>query len=283
MANFVRSLVRGFMVLAFSSVFLVGAMAQSRDLDLDAKIKRLEALEARVDGKLKRLESLEVRLESRLETGVQPVAFSTQTPVLANGNVAAAIGMTSALAAGAGAPREKELWGGQISFRGGYTHLDKTEQSPLFSGSGTGKNGWMVGGALDIPLLKDPFFNNTLLGQISMDFSGINGRTSRLLGAGDAGRQALYKIAISPKYRIDTLGDIRPWIIPIGLTFLVNSPPSNSAAYLTVGGTTGAGVEYVIMKQFSLGAAMSYNFYSRSLNHANTNHLSVGPYVGINF
>ena len=141
----------------------------------------------------------------------------------------------------------------------------------------------MVAAALDIPLMKDPFFNNTLLGQISMDFSGINGRTTRLLGAGDAGRQSLYKIAVSTKYRIDTLGNIRPWLIPIGLSFLVNSPPSQSAAYLTVGGTTGFGVEYVLAERFSLGAAFSYNFYSESLNRANTNHLSVGPYVGINF
>ncbi len=253
--------------------------------DIDAKIKRLEGLEARLDAKLRRLESLEARLESRLEMGIQPVAAQALIPVVANGHVAAAtsIGMASAVAAGAGAPRQNGLLGGQVSFRGGYTHLDSTEQSPLFSGSGTGKDGWMVGAALDIPLMKDPFFNNTLLGQISMDFSGINGRTTRLLGAGDAGRQSLYKIAVSPKYRIDTLGNIRPWLIPIGLTFLVNSPPSQSAAYLTVGGTTGFGVEYVLAERFSLGAAFSYNFYSESLNRANTNHLSVGPYVGINF
>ena len=253
--------------------------------DIDAKIKRLEELEARIDTKLRRLESLEVRLESRLESGVQPIAAQTQAPVssIGNGAGAASIVMGSAVAAGAAPPRGNNLLGGQVSFRGGYTHLDSTEQSPLFSGSGTGRDGWMVGAALDIPLMKDPFFNNTLLGEISMDFSGINGRTTRLLGAGDAGRQALYKIAVSPKYRIDTLGNIRPWLIPIGLSFLVNSPPSQSAAYLTVGGTTGFGVEYVLAERFSLGAAFSYNFYSESLNRANTNHLSVGPYVGINF
>ena len=72
--------------------------------DIDAKIKRLEELEARVDAKLKRLESLEARLESRLETGVQPVAFGSQAPALANGHTAAAIGMASAAATGSPAP-----------------------------------------------------------------------------------------------------------------------------------------------------------------------------------
>jgi len=271
--------------MAVLSLIFLAMSGTALAQDINAKIKRLEELEARIDAKLRRLESLEARLESRLEMGIQPVAAQAQIPVVANGHVAAAasIAMASAVAGGPGAPLQNGLWGGQVSFRGGYTHLDSTEQSPLFSGSGTGRDGWMVGAALDIPLMKDPFFNNTLLGEISMDFSGINGRTTRLLGAGDAGRQALYKIAVSPKYRIDTWGNIRPWIIPIGLTFLVNSPPSESTAYLTVGGTTGFGVEYVLAERFSLGAAFSYNFYSESLNRANTNHLSVGPYVGINF
>jgi hypothetical protein len=140
----------------------------------------------------------------------------------------------------------------------------------------------MVGAALDIPLLKEPWFNNTLLGQISMDFSGINGRTTFSI-TGERGKQSLYKIAVSPKYRIDTLGDFHPWIIPIGLSFLVSSPPSNSVSYLTVGGTTGAGIEYVLLKRIALGLALSYNFYSEDRNRIDTDHLSVGPYLGINF
>jgi len=253
--------------------------------DIDAKIKRLEELEARVDAKLKRLENLEARLEARLETGVQPIAARSESVVgpSENGMRGMRGGVVSASASGgAAAGREKELLGGQVSFRGGYTHLD-SRNSELFTGHRTGEDGWMAGGALDVYLMREPFFNNSLLGQISMDFSGINGRTNRTLGGTGEGRQSLYKIAISPKYRIDTLGNLRPWIIPIGLTFLVNSPPSESVAYLTVGGTTGAGVEYVIANRFSLGLALSYNFYSESQNRINTNHFSVGPYIGINY
>ena len=280
MMRFIGSVAAGLFLLAVSSV---GALAQSKDQDLDAKIKKLEEIEARVDAKLKKLENLEARLESRLEAGVQPVAVRSQVPAGSNGggSSAAAIAMASAAAAGGAAPGSG-LLGGQVSFRGGYTHLSSSENSAVFSGTGTGQDGWMVGGALDVPLMKEPFFNNTLLGQISMDFSGINGRTASPLPL-NRGRQSIYKIAVSTKYRIDTLGNLRPWILPIGLSFLVNSPPSNSAAYLTVGGTTGAGIEYVLLDRFALGLAMSYNFYSKSLNQANSNHFSIGPYLGINF
>lgn len=245
--------------------------------DIDAKIKRMEEIEARIDAKIRKLEEIEARLEVRL----QPVAARAPGVVAAPAD-GMPPGAARASVLGAVAVREGEMLGGQVSFRGGYTHLD-SRNSELFTGHRTGENGWMVGGALDVALMKEPWFNNSLLGQISMDFSGINGRTNRTLGGTGEGRQSLYKIAVSPKYRIDTLGNLRPWVIPIGLTFLVNSPPSESVAYLTVGGTTGAGVEYLLAKRFSLGLALSYNFYSESRNRINTNHLSVGPYVGINY
>ena len=141
--------------------------------------------------------------------------------------------------------------------------------------------------------MKDPIFNNknTLLGQISLDFSGMGNNTKTVQpGIGglfnDDGAQNFLKIAISPKYRIDTLGAIRPWIIPIGLAFTVNSPPSSGATYLDVGGNTGFGVEYVLpvlSKHLALGLAFDYSLYSSSRNQFNSNRYMVGPYVGINF
>lgn len=266
----------GFFLFTFLTFMTAPASAD----DIDAKIKRLEELEARIDAKIRRLEGMEARLDARL----QPVAARSEAAVgpSTDGMRGMPLGAASVSVAGAVAAREREMLGGQVSFRGGYTHLD-SRNSELFTGHRTGEDGWMAGGALDVYLMREPFFNNSLLGQISMDFSGINGRTNRTLGGTGEGRQALYKIAVSPKYRIDTLGNLRPWIIPIGLTFLVNSPPSESVAYLTVGGTTGAGVEYVIANRFSLGLALSYNFYSESQNRINTNHFSVGPYIGINY
>lgn len=248
--------------------------------DVDARIKTLQELEARLDAKLKRLDALEARLEARLDGPPQVVRAATTAPAYVNG--AAPLAAAGAATATASGPAKADLWGGQVAFRGGYTHLDSPARSAVFTGNGTGQGGYMVGAALDIPLMKESWFGNTLLGQISMDFSGINGRTQFAI-SGERGKQSLYKIAVSPKYRFDTLGDFRPWIIPIGLSFLVSSPPSNSVSYLTVGGTTGAGLEYVLLNRIALGLAASYNFYSEDRNRISTDHFSVGPYLGINF
>ena len=189
----------------------------------------------------------------------------------------------SALMAGAVTGQDRELRGGQVSFRGGYTHLDSRTRGAVFSGSETGKDGFLAGAALDVPLMPDPMMGEPILGQISIDYSGIQGKTNFAV-TGTGGNQSLLKIAISPKWRIDSWGNIRPWIIPIGLSFLVNSPPSESVAYLTWGGTTGAGAEYLAWNnRLALGFQLSYNFYDRGSNRINSNHFSIGPYLGINY
>jgi hypothetical protein len=300
MASLVKNFLIGFFLLAFSTILPHGVMAQAADRDIDAKIKRLEQLEAKVDVKLKKLESLEARLEARLEPEVQPVVARVQDPLASSGNghgiasagvtSAATAAVASASAAGSVPGQDKDQWGGQVSFRGGFTLLDSPARSGVFTGGGTNKGGYMAGGALDVPLMRDPWMDNPLLGQISVDFTGVDGKTTFAI-TGERGKQSLLKIAISPKYRIDNLGEfspllqnIRPWIIPIGMAFLLSSPPSDSVAYATIGGTVGAGIEYLLWhRRFSLGLASSYNFFSEDRNRIKTDHFSVGPYVGINF
>ncbi len=274
----------GFLCLTFVVLTPHAALAQ----DIDAKVKRLEALEARIDAKLKRLEDLEARLEARLEMRPQSVATRAEPVVAARGDgMPLAVPSASVQAVVPG--QDWEYRGGQVSFRTGYTNMDSAARSATFTGGNTERGGFMAGGALDVPLMKDPWMNNTLLGQISVDFSGLDGSTTFAV-TGAKGRQSLLKIAISPKYRFDNLGEyrpwlrnVRPWIIPIGIAFLLNTPPSEAVTYATVGGTTGFGVEYVLRERFALGLAFSYNFYDRGRNDIESNHLSVGPYLGINY
>ena len=287
MEKIIRSFLTGLFLLAFLGLLPQGAMAQ----ETDGKIKRLEALEARIDAKLKRLEDLEARLEARLETGIQPVAARSPGVAAASGNTMRRmpLAVPSASVQAVVPGQDWEYRGGQVSFRTGYTNMDSAARSATFTGGNTERGGFMAGGALDVPLMKDPWMNNTLLGQISVDFSGLDGSTAFAV-TGAKGRQSLLKIAISPKYRFDNLGEyrpwlrnVRPWIIPIGIAFLLNTPPSEAVTYATVGGTTGFGVEYVLRERFALGLAFSYNFYDRGRNDIESNHLSVGPYVGINY
>jgi hypothetical protein len=297
MTGLARGFAAGLFLLAIATGWTNAAVAQ----DIDAKIKKLEEIEARVDAKLKKLESLEARLESRLEAGVQPAALRSGDPAYSNGNGsgAAAIGMASASAAGGAAAagrdgletRVKHLEEEsihQVMFRGGFTRLDSPATSAVFTGPKNDRNGWNVGAVVGVKLMRDPFWNNMLMGEVSLDFSRISGTTKFALG--EKGHQSLFRVSVTPKYRFENLGELspslarlRPWITPIGLSFLVNSPPSQSAAYLTVGGTTGAGIEYLLHDRISLGLGMTYNFYSKESNNISTNHFTIGPYAGVNF
>jgi hypothetical protein len=51
----------------------------------------------------------------------------------------------------------------------------------------------------------------------------------------------------------------------------------------TVGGSNGACMEYVWLKRFALGRALSYKIRSEGRNRIGTDNLSAGLYLGISF
>ena len=73
-----------------------------------------------------------------------------------------------------------------------------------------------------------------------------------------------------------------PWIIPVGLDFIVISPPSNDTTYLDVGVQFAGGLEYNIYGPFNVGADVRYHLSAR---HTDTNNdvTTVGAYFGIDF
>ncbi len=94
------------------ALVLRAALAQ----DIDAKIKRLEKMEARIDAKLKKLEAMEARLEVRL----QPVAAQSRAGVepSQDGLKHPSVTLRRATARSSGpAHDEKGLFGGQVSSR----------------------------------------------------------------------------------------------------------------------------------------------------------------------
>ncbi len=60
----------GFILFTFLAFMTVPALAD----DIDAKIKRLEEIEARIEVKIRKLEEMEARLEARLQPVVAPGA-----------------------------------------------------------------------------------------------------------------------------------------------------------------------------------------------------------------
>ena len=209
--------------------------------------------------------------------------------------------MKTEMAAKAEAPK---LLGGQVFFKGGYLRMDSARSNSLltFQDDPNKKGGWQVGGGLDLPLLK--IFNNPLLGEIMVEYvqsqhtTGVGKAATAvdpqgqpgIIVAEKRGLENILTVAIAPKYRIDTLGSIwpslasiRPWIIPVGLTFNVNTPVSKAVTNISVGGTTGVGVERLFWNnQLSLGVDFRY-YWGPDIPDERLSHFTTGGYVGINF
>ncbi|MBI5903869.1 MAG: outer membrane beta-barrel protein [Deltaproteobacteria bacterium] len=193
--------------------------------------------------------------------------------------------------------------GGQVFYRYGIANLKDDRGGEVFTdtlnylkeGSNNGTRGWNVSAGLDLPLLKD-IGPGTLLGEIMVDYASFSKKkvtqaTSTLLQLdGTTVVHSTNEVAVSelavvvaPKYRIDLYdGKLRPWIIPAGLVFLVNSPPSNDTTYLDIGYQFGAGIEYRILEPLSIGLDYRYTIASGEPNMKAT-YSTIALYMGINF
>jgi len=183
---------------------------------------------------------------------------------------------------------------GQVFFRGAYAYLVSDRGGEVFTDTGgaaersnDSKSGWSVGAGLDLTLVRE-VFGGQLQGQIFVEYASFSNEdvvqtTSALTGAPAVEKVSVSQltVAISPKYSRD-FGKFRPWIIPIGLAFLVNSPPSNDTTYLDVGGHWGAGVDYLLFDPLRIGVDLRY---TAGLGQSDTSndYLSTGLVVGIEF
>jgi len=207
-----------------------------------------------------------------------------------------ATSLVGAFVFAAAAPASAEL-GGQVFFRGGVSMLvggnrggevftDVNGATGLRNDDTTGIG---MGFGLDLPLLKDPWFGNLLLAEIVVDYARFSRKlvvqaTSALLGGSNTSNVAVSQIAIiaAPKYRLD-LGPVRPWLVPIGLEFIINSPPSNDTTYQTPGIHFAAGIEYRLADPVSIGVDARYNLGLGYTHVGQDNSFTTGGYLGFNF
>lgn len=133
-----------------------------------------------------------------------------------------------------------------------------------------------------------------LLGEVLLNYAQFSQETvvqaTSFLVGGLAGAKTS-KVAVSefmamigPKYRFHGLLDnrIKPWVIPAGLAFLVNSPPSNDTTYLDVGYHAGVGIDVQIIELLSIGVDYRYTFAFGEPNY-NASGSTADLYLGINF
>lgn len=188
--------------------------------------------------------------------------------------------------------------GGQVFYRFGAASLRDDRGGEVFTdtlglgGQNNDKGGYAVGAGLDIPLAS--LGGHTLLGEVMVEYAKFSDKevlqtssaivnnmiatvptqTSKVIVSSLA-------VVIAPKYRFE-MGKLRPWIIPIGLAFLVNSPPSDDTTYLDFGPHFAVGVEYRLIDLLSVGIDYRLTFGSGQSRTKN-DYSTFGGYVGINF
>ncbi len=216
--------------------------------------------------------------------------------------------LVGALMLGVAETASAEL-GGQVFFRGGYARLTEGSRggellTDTAGNLGAGprnddKAGLNLGFGLDIPLFKDPWLKNTVLGEVLIDYAqfsreqvrqALSTTVTAAITNPPAPTDVRTKLSVTqlvivaaPKYRAE-FGRIRPWIIPVGMLFAVNSPPSNDVTVLQPGIHFGAGVEYRLMGPISVGVDGRYNLEFNTISNVKSgDFFTVGGYLGFNF
>jgi hypothetical protein len=193
------------------------------------------------------------------------------------------------------APTPKKL-GGQIFISAGGAFLPGP--LPNTMNPNNGHAGFSLGFGADLPILRDPLFGNTLLGELALNygqFSDSNLTVNQMNGYLSQptlppniipySKVTVNELAIvgAPKYRIE-LGRLRPWIIPIGMEFLFGTPnPTGSEAVLNVGIPFGAGLDYMLTPSVSVGLDWRYNLNLSPSAISFGSFMTYGAYVGYNF
>ena len=185
---------------------------------------------------------------------------------------------------------------GQVFYRYGLSSLSVSRGNQTFTdlngtnGKNDGKSGKGLGAGLDLKLMNCPMFpSNSVVGEIFVDYNRFS--HAKVVNAISALQTNVtptevsvseLAVVIAPKYRFDGMGSFRPWIVPAGLAFMVNSPPSNTTNYLDVGYHVGAGAEYLIVKELSVGVDYRYTIGSGD-PQLKVKYSSFGANLGINF
>ena len=276
------------------SPWIGSAEAQTRN-EMSQLKHELQALREEVETKNDMVKRMQQRLEA-LETKMQ---VEIQRPAEEKLKVLKEEIKTE-MAAKAESPK---LLGGQVFFKGGYARMDQPRTNSLLTAQDNpnDRNGFNVGGGLDLPLMT--IFNSTLLGEIYVEYIQTQHTTGdakipvednpkepgKHLAEG-RGLENILTVGIAPKFRFDNLGSIRPWlapyrpwIIPVGLTFNVNTPVNKAITNISIGGVSGIGVERLFWNnRLSLGIDARY-YWGPDIPDENLKHFTTGGYLGINF
>ncbi len=199
---------------------------------------------------------------------------------------------------------EKQAQENLIFFRGGYARNDVKRHdiltgdlSPVSDQGKTNQDGYYIGAGFDFGLTDNVWGladKTDVMAELMFDYRSFGERnlavtplTAAAFGVADSSKGTVavsqFTLGASPKVKFMKGSAFRPWIIPLGLTVNVISPPSNGVTVLNPGMQFGTGAEYAIWKAIKIGADVRYNLTGRAVDGVNTNGLTAGGYLGIGF
>jgi hypothetical protein len=201
-----------------------------------------------------------------------------------------------------------------VFFRGGYANMVNSRANQVFSDLYAYDNGFVPNGSrdgayfgagLDYSISDDLFGlmdGTEFMGEVMFDWKRWESQTSltngslavvpvaaNALGVNNAGRHlrgvtlSQFTLSASPKIKFLKGSPFRPWIIPVGMTFNVISPPSDAGTVLAPGAMFGIGFDYNVWNNIYLGLDGRYNLVAHELDGVKADHYMIGGYVGFGF
>jgi opacity protein-like surface antigen len=174
------------------------------------------------------------------------------------------------------------------------------------------KNAWYFGAGLDFSV-DDNLFGmmdkTEVLAEVMFEYKEFANKvkgnalanTSNVVVAGVAGGLGLptttnalgsarnvtisqFSLSASPKIKFMKGSVFRPWILPIGFSMDVISPPSESITVLQPGMVFGAGADYNLWKNIYVGVDARYHHaLGHGVDRVNVNGFTAGGYLGLGF
>jgi opacity protein-like surface antigen len=198
-------------------------------------------------------------------------------------------------------PVVKKVKDNMLYFRGGYSGNDESMAATTNTLNGVKvgtttaghTGGWNFGAGIDFSLNDNMFGlmdNTELLGELDLNYVDLGTFTSSVVqnvgvNLTSTATQSMLRINASPKIKFMKGSKFRPWLIPVGFTLNVISPPSqlNTITELKPGMNFGTGMDYNIWKSLYIGADVRYFLATSSLDGTNVNGLTAGGSLGFGF
>ncbi len=265
---------------------------------------KAEKVAIAMDRKVEAME-LQIQQMANMMEAMQSELTQVQTQATGNSSEGRFMELENWMASVKNTPVQVRSKDNMIFFRGGWVKNNNSRDgvsirsdtiigSGAFTGTGNGgkgdDSGWYLGAGFDFSLSDNlwGFMDGTeVLAELQVLYKDLGTTHSNILGASKNLNSRLVSVtsltvSASPKIKFMKGSKFRPWIIPIGFSVNVISPPSESITVIKPGMVFAAGADYNLWEDIYLGIDGRYNQVADH-DGVDMDGFEVGAYLGIGF